>query len=79
MPRPRSPSVWRGSSWSITSPTNAKAGSQRVTNAIVDMPARFASVDEAMAYFGADTADAGMRARFEAYLKPDGDGLAIRH
>ncbi len=57
------------------SPTNAKAGSRRVTDTIVDMPARFASVDEAMAYFGAD---AGMRARFEAYLKADGDGLAIR-
>lgn len=60
------------------SPTNAKAGSQRVTDTIVDMPARFASVGEAMAYFGADAADAGTRARFEAYLKPDGGGLAIR-
>lgn len=57
------------------SPANAKTGSQRVTNTIVDMPARFASVGEAMAYFGADT---GMRARFEAYLRPDGDGLTIR-
>ena len=43
------------------SPTNARAGSQRVTDMVADMPARFAGVDHAMAYFGADAADAKTR------------------
>ena len=52
------------------SPTNAKAGSMRVMNASIDMPASFAGLDEALRYFGLDPAraDAGKRARFEAYL-----------
>ena len=52
------------------SPTNAKAGSIRVMNASVDMPASFAGLDEALRYFGMDpaTVDAKKRARFDAYL-----------
>ena len=52
------------------SPTNAKAGSMRVMNQSVDMPESFSGLDEALRYFGLDpaTADAGKRARFEAYL-----------
>ena len=52
------------------SPTNAKAGSMRVMNQSIDMPASFAGLDEALRYFGLDpaTVDAGKRARFKAYL-----------
>ena len=62
------------------SPTNAKAGSQRVTNTIVDMPLPFKSVDDAMRYFKVDpkTASDKVRARFEAYLMPQEGGLIPR-
>ena len=52
------------------SPTNAKAGSMRVMNQSIDMPASFAGLDEALRHFGLDpaTVDAGKRARFKAYL-----------
>ena len=62
------------------SPTNAKAGSQRVTNTLVDMPATFRSVDDAMAYFKVDPKSASdrVRARFEAYLMPHEGGLIPR-
>jgi pimeloyl-ACP methyl ester carboxylesterase len=62
------------------SPTNAKAGSQRVTNTIVDMPKTFKDVDDAMAYFKVDpkTATDKQRARYEAYLMPDEGGLIVR-
>ena len=62
------------------SPSNAKAGSQRVTNTIVDMPKTFKSVDDAMAYFKVDakTAYDKVRARFEAYLMPHEGGLIPR-
>ena len=49
------------------SPENAPAGSQRVTNAVANTPDRFASVEEALAYFGHKD-----RARMQAYLRPDG-------
>ena len=62
------------------SPTNAKAGTQRVTNTIVDMPKTFKSVDEALAYFKVDPKSASdkVRARFEAYLMPHDGGLIPR-
>jgi esterase len=62
------------------SPTNAKAGSQRVTNTIVDMKLPFKSVDEAMSYFKLDPKKATdkQRARFEAYLMPHEGGLIPR-
>ncbi len=52
------------------SPTNARAGSMRVMNTTVDMPASFADLDDALRYFGKDpaSADARTRARFDAYL-----------
>jgi pimeloyl-ACP methyl ester carboxylesterase len=62
------------------SPTNAKAGSQRVTNTIVDMTLPFKSLDEAMSYFKVDPKNATdrQRARFEAYLMPHDGGLIPR-
>ena len=62
------------------SPTNAKAGSQRVTNTIVDMPIPFKSVDDAMVYFKVDprAATERVRARFDAYLMPHEGGLIPR-
>ncbi|HVO17560.1 MAG TPA: alpha/beta hydrolase [Alphaproteobacteria bacterium] len=62
------------------SPTNAKAGSQRVTNTIVDMKLPFKSLDEAMSYFKVDPKNATdkQRARFEAYLMPHEGGLIPR-
>ena len=63
------------------SPVNAKAGSQRVTKTVAGVPDSFASVDEALAYFGRDTslaADDPYRKRMEAYLKQTGDGLIIK-
>lgn len=62
------------------SPTNAKAGSQRVTNTIVDMTLPFKSLDEAMSYFKVDPKQATdrQRARFEAYLMPHEGGLIPR-
>ena len=52
------------------SPTNAKAGSMRVMNALIDMPESFSGLDDALRYFEFDpaTVDARKRARFEAYL-----------
>jgi pimeloyl-ACP methyl ester carboxylesterase len=49
------------------SPENAPAGSKRVTQTVANTPERFASVDEALAYFGQKD-----RARMQAYLRPDG-------
>lgn len=49
------------------SPENAAAGAQRVARTVVNTPERFASVDEALAYFGQSD-----RARMQAYLRPDG-------
>jgi pimeloyl-ACP methyl ester carboxylesterase len=49
------------------SPENAAAGSKRVTQIVANTPDRFASVDEALAFFGQKD-----RARMQAYLRPDG-------
>jgi esterase len=48
------------------SPENAPAGSRRVTQTVANTPERFASVEDAMRYFGQSN-----RARFEAYLNAD--------
>lgn len=55
------------------SPDNAPAGSKRVTQTVANVPERFASVDEALKYFGKTD-----RARFEAYLKPVEGGFVIK-
>jgi pimeloyl-ACP methyl ester carboxylesterase len=55
------------------SPDNAPAGAKRVTHTVANVPERFASVDEALAYFGKTD-----RARFEAYLKPVDGGFVIK-
>lgn len=63
------------------SPVNAKEGSQRVTRTVAGVPDSFASVDDALAYFGKDTslpADDPYRKRMEAYLKQTDDGLIIK-
>lgn len=63
------------------SPVNAPAGSQRVARTVAGVPDLFASVDEALAYFGKDPglpADAPYRRRMEAYLKPVDGGFVIK-
>jgi pimeloyl-ACP methyl ester carboxylesterase len=49
------------------SPENAPAGSKRITDIVAKTPERFASVDEALAYFRQKD-----HARMQAYLRPDG-------
>jgi pimeloyl-ACP methyl ester carboxylesterase len=49
------------------SPENAPAGSTRVAQTVANTPERFASVDDALAYFGSRDRD-----RMQAYLRPDG-------
>jgi esterase len=49
------------------SPENAPGGSKRITEIVARTPERFASVDEALAYFKQSD-----RARMQAYLRPDG-------
>lgn len=63
------------------SPDNAPAGSKRVANTVASTPDAFATVDDAMRYFGTDPdSPHGMeqRARFEAYTKPVAGGFAIK-
>jgi esterase len=63
------------------SPENAPAGSRRVTETVAGTPELFKTIDEAMAYFGADAHSpqgAGVRARFEAYLKPVPGGFEVK-
>ena len=63
------------------SPQNAPAGSQRVTETVAGVPDRFASIPEAMTYFGADPeAPAGspVRQRYEAYLKQVDGGYIVK-
>ena len=48
------------------SPENAQAGSKRVTQTVANTPERFASIEQAMRYFGQSN-----RERFEAYLNAD--------
>ena len=63
------------------SPENAPEGSNRVATTVAGVPDRFASIGEAMAYFGADAdapADAPVRLRYEAYLKPVDGGYIVK-
>lgn len=63
------------------SPENAPAGAKRVANTVANAPETFASIDEAMSYFGADPhspQSAGRHERFVAYLRPVPGGLAIK-
>jgi pimeloyl-ACP methyl ester carboxylesterase len=63
------------------SPVNAKEGSMRVTRTVAGVPDSFASVDEALAYFGKDpglAADHPCRLRMIAYLKQTRAGLIIK-
>lgn len=63
------------------SPQNAPAGSQRVTRTVAGVPDVFATVDDALAYFGKSAglaADDPYRRRMEAYLKPVGGGYILK-
>lgn len=63
------------------SPVNAREGSMRVTRTVAGVPDSFATVDDALAYFGKDTslsADDPYRLRMEAYLKPTDAGLILK-
>ena len=55
------------------SPENAPAGTQRTTETVANTPDTFASIDEAMKYFGKTD-----RARFEQYLKKTDQGFAVK-
>ena len=57
------------------SPDIAPAGSKRVAQSVAGVPDAFATIEDAMLYFHAD---AGRRARFEAYLKPVAGGFVIK-
>jgi pimeloyl-ACP methyl ester carboxylesterase len=63
------------------SPVNAKEGSMRVTRTVAGVPDSFATVDDALAYFGKDTnlaADDPYRLRMIAYLQQTDAGLIIK-
>jgi len=63
------------------SPENAPAGSKRTTERVGRQPDVFASVDAAMQYHGIDpSSEAGKakRARYEAFLRPVGDGFQLK-
>lgn len=57
------------------SPENAAAGSRRVAQHVAGTPERFASIDEALQYFGAPEA---ARERFTHYLKPAAGGFSLK-
>ncbi len=62
-------------------PQNAPEGSNRVAATVAGVPDRFATIGDAMAYFGADAdapEDAPVRLRFEAYLKPVDGGYIVK-
>lgn len=62
-------------------PDLAPVGRKRVANSIGGQPDVFATVDAALAYHGTDPdlpADALMRLRFEAFLKPVEGGFQLR-
>jgi pimeloyl-ACP methyl ester carboxylesterase len=59
------------------SPENAPAGAKRVTDAVAGQPDVFASVDDAMRYFGVPI-DSPRRARFEAYLRAVAGGVQVK-
>lgn len=54
-------------------PENAPAGTKRTTQMVAGVPDKFASIDEAMTYFGQKN-----RARFAAYLKPVDGGFSLK-
>lgn len=54
-------------------PENAPAGAKRTASIIANIPPRFKSIEEAMAYFGSQS-----RARFEAYLKGVEGGFVLK-
>lgn len=54
-------------------PENAAAGSKRVTQIVGRTPDAFASIEEAMKYFGQED-----RERFAAYLKPVAGGWTVK-
>lgn len=63
------------------SPENAPAGARRTAERVGRQPDVFSSVEAAMQYHGIDpTSDAGKarRPRFEAYLRPAGNGLQLK-
>jgi esterase len=54
-------------------PENAPAGTQRTTKTVANTPEAFATIEEAMKYFGKTD-----RARFEAYLKKTPQGFVVK-
>jgi esterase len=54
-------------------PENAPAGSKRVTQIVANTPDSFASIEDAMRYFGKDD-----RPRFEQYLKKTDKGFVVK-
>ena len=63
------------------SPDNAPAGSRRVSTTVANTPDVFASIEEAMSYFGADVHSpqgAAARERYSAYLKKVPGGYSIK-
>lgn len=56
-------------------PDNAAAGSQRTARTVAGTPDTFASVDDAMKFYGAP---AEKRGRFEAYLKDTDGGFRVK-
>lgn len=60
------------------SPRNAPAGSNRVATTVAGAPERFASVEEAMEYFGADGGAPGVRERYDNYLKRVDGGFIVK-
>lgn len=55
------------------SPDNAPAGTKRTTEMVANTPDAFASIDEAMKYFGKSD-----RMRFEQYLRKTDAGYAVK-
>ena len=63
------------------SPQNAPEGSQRVTKTVAGVPDAFATVDDALEYFGKSrdlAADDPYRIRMEAYLKKTDAGYIVK-
>jgi pimeloyl-ACP methyl ester carboxylesterase len=60
------------------SPQNAPAGSNRVATTVAGVPEHFDSVEQGMAYFGANAGDPVQRARYDAYLKRTDGGYIVK-
>ena len=54
-------------------PENAPAGTKRTTEIVANTPETFATIDDAMKYYGKSD-----RARFEAYLKKTDRGFSVK-